>query len=31
MQEFFKTLIPGLWLAWLAYWVLAARGTKERV
>ncbi|HXD45512.1 MAG TPA: isoprenylcysteine carboxylmethyltransferase family protein [Pseudolabrys sp.] len=29
MQEFLKSLIPGLWLAWLAYWVLAARGTKE--
>jgi protein-S-isoprenylcysteine O-methyltransferase Ste14 len=29
MQEFFKTLIPGLWLAWFIYWVLAARGTKE--
>ena len=29
MQEFFKTLIPGLWLAWLVYWVLAARGNKE--
>src|SRR5690242_1387915 len=29
MQEFLKSLIPGLWLAWLAYWLLAARGTKE--
>jgi len=29
MQEFFKSLIPGLWLAWLLYWVLAARGNKE--
>jgi protein-S-isoprenylcysteine O-methyltransferase Ste14 len=31
MVEFFKSLIPGLWLAWLAFWVLAARGTKETV
>ncbi len=22
-------LIPGVWLAWLIYWVLAARGNKE--
>jgi protein-S-isoprenylcysteine O-methyltransferase Ste14 len=31
MQEFFKALIPGLWLTWLAYWILAARGNKETV
>jgi protein-S-isoprenylcysteine O-methyltransferase Ste14 len=29
MVEFFKSLIPGLWLAWLIYWILAARGNKE--
>jgi protein-S-isoprenylcysteine O-methyltransferase Ste14 len=29
MMEFLKSLIPGLWLAWLAYWILAARGNKE--
>jgi len=29
MHEFLKSLIPGLWLAWLVYWVLAARGNKE--
>lgn len=29
MQDFLKTMIPGLWLAWLVYWVLAARGAKE--
>jgi len=29
MQELVKSLIPGLWLAWLIYWVLAARGNKE--
>ena len=29
MHEFFKPLFPGLWLLWLLYWVLAARGNKE--
>jgi protein-S-isoprenylcysteine O-methyltransferase Ste14 len=29
MKTFFQPLIPALWLAWLAFWVLAARKTKE--
>ena len=29
MKTFFQALIPALWLAWLAFWVLAARKTKE--
>lgn len=29
MQEFFKTLIPALWLAWLICWIVSARGNKE--
>jgi protein-S-isoprenylcysteine O-methyltransferase Ste14 len=29
MKTFFQVLLPALWLAWLAFWVLAARKAKE--
>lgn len=29
MKTFFQTLIPALWLGWLAFWILAARNAKE--
>lgn len=29
MKTFFQALIPALWLAWLAFWVVAARNAKE--
>jgi len=31
MRTFFQALVPALWLVWLAYWVIAARGAKETV
>ncbi|MDE2397532.1 MAG: isoprenylcysteine carboxylmethyltransferase family protein [Burkholderiales bacterium] len=29
MQTFYEQLIPALWLAWIAYWIAAARGAKR--
>ena len=29
MRTVSHILIPAMWLAWLAYWALAARGTKQ--
>lgn len=29
MKTFFQALIPALWLAWLAFWIAAARSAKE--
>jgi len=31
MKTFLQALIPAVWLAWLAFWVLAARKAKETV
>lgn len=28
MQPVYRWLIPALWLAWIAYWFIAARGAK---
>jgi protein-S-isoprenylcysteine O-methyltransferase Ste14 len=29
MSSFVHTLVPTLWLCWLAYWIVAARGVKD--
>ena len=29
MEAISRILIPVMWLAWVAYWVVAARGTKQ--
>jgi len=29
MHPIYRWLIPALWLAWIAYWLLAAHGAKD--
>ena len=29
MRTFYLSIIPALWVIWLAYWTVAAVGTKE--
>ncbi len=31
MRMFYQALVPALWLAWLAFWAIAARGAKQSV
>ncbi len=31
MRTFFVALVPALWLIWLAFWIVAAIGTKQTV